>query len=379
MKILHFCPLPFYSGLEQYALMMALEQKKRGHEVVFVTQKNSVLEKECAKAGLNVELVDVYKRKASWSSIAQYRDLLTRHSDAEVVHTHTAHDIERFAMAYQFLRWKKSWRRPFTVQQNHIWVSHGKRDPIHWLTYKVLDQVWCSSGPAKRDLERYLPVPKDKIQIIPYGRDLRIKESFLSRQEARAQLGLSEGLIVGAIARIDKAKGIWELLQATLSCLKEGYDFTLVVIGGPTMSDPEAIAFSKKVEGFVSNLPEAFKSRVRLLGAIPDAAKYLKAFDVYAQASYKETFSLALLDAQLAELPVIGTDSGGTPEVVREGETGWLAKPESSKAFTDALRSALDAREWWKTFGKTARARVESSYELTHVMDEILARYKKSQ
>jgi len=376
MQILHICPLPLFSGLEQYALRIALEEKARGADVGFVALAGSELETHCQEAGLRVFIVDFNWSSSVWRASTQYKDILSAHPELEVVHLHSSQDIDRIGLALLRCRLAGQARSPKIIQQNHVWISHSKKDPAHWLTHKILDEVWCSSAPAKRDIERFLPVPPAKVHVIPYGRDLKVVESFASREAARRELSLpADGVVLGAIARIDRAKGIWELLNASVELLKEKRDFYLVIVGGPTLSDPAAIRFAEEVEAFVAGLAPELKDRVRLAGAIANAARLLKAFDLYAQVAYKETFSLALLDAQLAELPVIGTDSGGTPEVVRENETGWLAKPEDTAALKAALDRALKDQARWARFGRAARARVERDFDMNVVVPTILGRY----
>lgn len=377
--ILHICALPLFSGLEQYALRVALEQKKRGHEVAFVALKGSALETECAAAGMPTYLVDFDYRKSLWSAAGQYRDIFMKTAASlQVVHLHSSQEIDRVGLAFVRARLAGlSKPRPRIIQQNHTWISCSKKDPVHWLTHRQLDEIWCSSGRAQADLRRFLPYPDDKIKVIHYGRDLSIVNTFTPRDDARRELNLPEGAcVVGAIARIDRGKGVWELINASVELMTEGRDFYLVIIGGATLTDPVAIEFSKKVDAYVAALPDEVKSRVRLTGNIPNAGRLLKAFDVYCQVAYKETFSLALLDAQLAELPVLGTDSGGTPEVVRENETGWLAQPEDTPSLKSALTRALDGRADWERFGKTARSRVEKSFDLNVVIPDMLKRYE---
>lgn len=379
MRILHCCPLPSFSGLEQYALLTAVQQKNSGHDVRFIVLRDSPLERECAAAGLQTFAVTI-GRPALLSLGRQYARILREANDLDVVHLHSSQDIDRIGLALVILRLSHpSWRRPKIVQQNHIWMSHTKKDPLHWLTYKAVDEVWCSSGPARSSLEKFLPVPKSKIFVVNYGRELGLRDRFLSRADARARLGLSaDAVVVGAIARIDPAKGIRELVEASAAVLREGADFTLVVIGGPTPDHPGAAALETWLAEFQASLPAEIRARIRLVGGIPNAGTLMMAFDVYAQASYKETFSLALLDAQLAELPVIGTASGGTTEVVVEGQTGWLAEPESTSSFAEALRRALADRSKWKSFGTRARTRVESEFALDRVTESILARYQEA-
>ncbi len=377
---MHCCPLPTFSGLEQYALLTAFEQKKLGHDVQFIVQNNSPLEAECAKLGMPTHSVSVGGLLPLVSIAVQYQAILNQAGALDVLHLHSSQDIDRIGLALTLMKLSNPrFKRPKIIQQNHIWISHTKKDPLHWLTYKTVDEVWCSSVPARKSLEKFLPIPRSKIVIVNYGRELELRDQFLSRAEARSRLGLLESEVVfGFIARIDPAKGIWELVQAAANCLNQGRSLTLVVIGGVTPDHPEAEALNQRLKAFIESQPETVRSHFRLVGGIPNAGTLLKAFDVYAQSSYKETFSLALLDAQLAGLPAIGTTSGGTPEVVVEGQTGWLAEPESIESMTQTMLRALNDRGKWNSFGATAKARVESDFALDRVTNVILDRYRGS-
>jgi len=376
-QILHICPLPLFSGLEQYALKLALEESTRGFQVGFVVLAGSELETQCRREpGLKTIAVNFDWQSSLWRASTQYRNVLLQEPSIQVVHLHSSQDIDRLGLAFLRCRLSGQTRLPKVIQQNHLWISHSKKDPVHWLTHKILDEVWCSSLFAKKDLERFLPVPQSKLHVIPYGRDLKLVESFATKAAARRELNLPESAVVlGAIARIDRGKGIWELLNASVELMQRDLDFYLVIIGGPTLSDPVAVTFADQVDEFVDGLAPALQERIRLTGAIPNAGRLLRAFDFYAQVAYKETFSLALLDAQLAELPVVGTDSGGTPEVVRPNETGWLATPESVSSLREVIAQALSDRARWPDFGRAARSRVERDYDINVVVPLILNRY----
>jgi glycosyltransferase involved in cell wall biosynthesis len=108
---------------------------------------------------------------------------------------------------------------------------------------------------------------------------------------------------------------------------------------------------------------------------VNDSFRYLKAFDLYVLPSHLECFSLSLLDAQLADLPVIGSDSGGTPEVVIPDQTGWLFKPRSISSLREKLKEALVQTDRWAQYGEKARMRVEKEFEQTEIFGKILKNY----
>jgi glycosyltransferase involved in cell wall biosynthesis len=340
--------------------------------------KGSALESEAAARGVKFQVVDFnYRCRSLWRSNRYYSAILRELGPSDIVHLHTTHDILRVAFAFWHLRRPRR-ARPKLIQQNHIWISHSKRDPLHWVSYSVLDEIWCSSEMAKRDLERFLPVPRERIQVIRYGRDLALEAQWLPRNEARTGLDLPlSALIIGAIARIDRGKGVAELINGALSLLKRDSSAWLVIIGGATLSDPHSVHYANELNARVERLNQELNGRIRMTGALQNAGRYLRAFDVYAQVAYKETFSLALLDAQLAQLPVVGTNSGGTPDIVIEGTTGWLAEPESAVAIESALERAIRDRSAWPEFGARARVRVINEFDFETVARGILERYSK--
>ena len=61
------------------------------------------------------------------------------------------------------------------------------------------------------------------------------------------------------------------------------------------------------------------------------------AFDVSVLATRKETFGLVLIEAQCLGIPVIGTDAGGVPEIIDDGENGLMVTPEDPEALADAI------------------------------------------
>lgn len=269
-------------------------------------------------------------------------------------------------------------KRPRVVLQTHIWISHSKRDPLHAISYFLTDQIWCSSEPAQETLTRYLPVPVKKIHIMKYGRDIEaISKSFLSKSAARLELKLPvTSVVIGAVARIDRGKGTRELFEAAIELMESEPDFHLIWIGPPTAGDPLEATYAEALLRRIASLPPNKRERIHLPGAIPDSYRYLKAFDLFALPTYKECFSLALLEAQLAGLPVLGTDSGGTPEVVKDGSTGWLFKPESVSATREALKRALAERSKWVEFGKKAEARVRSEFNFQDILPQTIENYR---
>ncbi len=80
---------------------------------------------------------------------------------------------------------------------------------------------------------------------------------------------------------------------------------------------------------------------VFLVGAINEAARLLKAFDIFVLSSRSEAYGYVLHEAGLAELPVIATNVGGIPEIIKNGVSGLLVEPNNPPALSQALATLL--------------------------------------
>ncbi len=369
MEIVHFCPRPSFSGLEQYAWLLAKEQKYAGHNVKFVVLEGSPLEKKCIQAGIPVLHLNIFSKLGV--------KLFSHADDPKVLHLHSTLDVRHLGL-WLILRNFLGAQKIKVILQTHIWLDHKKKDPFHQLLYSGVDEVWCSSSMAKANLEQILPVQPEQVRFVNYGRDIKTIDKFmLTREMARHTLKLPEDkIIVGSVNRIDPEKGTLELVRGMIPLLQDREDLALAWAGGPTGMDADAAKYNRKITHFVQELPVEIRRRIYFIGNLPDSFKYLNAFDGYILPTYKECFSLALMEAQVAGLPCMGTDAGGTPEIVREGQTGWLFKPRSSEAITEVVQRFLDDRDKWETFSKNARLRIERDFDFPVVFQKILAMYE---
>jgi glycosyltransferase involved in cell wall biosynthesis len=96
--------------------------------------------------------------------------------------------------------------------------------------------------------------------------------------------------------------------------------------------------------------------RVRLVGWVDDPITYLRTFEILVLPSRFEGFPLAVVEAMLAEVPVVASDVGGVREAVLHRETGMLVPPEDPAALASALTSLLDDPQLGQAMGGRGRA-----------------------
>ncbi len=358
MRVLHVYQSPSFSGAEGYALEVALHQSRKC-DVTFLLKKSAPLEARVRAASSKIDVATEF----SDLNLAKF-DVVILHSTQEL-----KHHWPRLALA-KIKAKVGSARAPRVIVYTHIWISHSKRDPIHAIPYGVVDQVWTSSEQARGALEKVLPIAKSHIDVVRYGRDIKaFDSSLLSKQAARETLGLpQDAVVVGTIARVDKGKGSREFFDAVTDLMLSRADLHLVMIGSATSSDPKATELDQAIDRDIALLTPQIRARVYKKGRIENATALMRAFDLFVLATYKENFALTLLEALLAEVPCLATDSGGSPDVVHPHANGWLYWPESVKSLRETLLTALEQKNKWADFGKRGRKFVFENYEFSQVM-----------
>jgi glycosyltransferase involved in cell wall biosynthesis len=214
-------------------------------------------------------------------------------------------------------------------------------------------QQQCGTDPAK-------------IRVLYNGVDLAPLPNQKSRQEIRAELGLDpDQPVVGLVARLDhRAKGHLELIQA-MSSLKETHPFHVLMVGGGRRQE--------EMQELAASL--GLQERVHFLGNRRDVPALLQAMDIFVLPSHSEGVSLAVLEAMAAGLPVIVSEVGGLPEIVRHEENGLLIPPKDPEALARSLARLLENPGLAASLGQKAREHIETHYSLEKMGQVVNAAY----
>ena len=173
-------------------------------------------------------------------------------------------------------------------------------------------------------------------------------------------------MLVGTIAELTKNKGLEYLieaiaelhqqLQTTPSSPSEAwranYQLKTIIIG-----DGEE---RKKLEALIQQ--RGLENAVHLIGFMPNAAQYLKAFDLFVLSSLKEGLPYTILEAMHAGVPVVGSRVGGIPDLVEQEGTGIIVPPKTPIALSNAIKQLLDDKALRQKFGKQAQRRAQEKF-----------------
>jgi glycosyltransferase involved in cell wall biosynthesis len=237
------------------------------------------------------------------------------------------------------------------------------------LLMNVTDRVIVSARSVREFYVQQVHADPSKVDVIYNAVDwsmLQPAESAATRGRMRAALGLApDAKVAGVIARLTEQKGHRFLLEALAGPSLE--DVRLLVVGdGPLRGELRAEAERLGIA-----------SRVMFLGARRDLGDLLAALDVFVMPSLWEGLPLSLILAMGAGLPVVATGVAGIPEVVTDGQTGWLVPPADSAALTRALAVTFGDQARAIQIGRAARQWVRPRFGVGEYVDAVTALYDR--
>ena len=207
-----------------------------------------------------------------------------------------------------------------------------------------------------------------RIEVIENGIDSTIYESAADRSALRSRLGLSvDRRYVACVARFHPVKDHSTLLRAFELVASARPDTDLLLAGdGPDRDVLVQLINSLGIE-----------SRVRFLGVRSDVPDLLRASDAFALTSVSEAASLTLMEAMAAGLPVVVSNVGGNPELVRDGVDGLLFPRRDSAACAAALLRVLDDPNLSRRLGESARKRALNEFSLNRTVERYHGLYRQ--
>ena len=269
----------------------------------------------------------------------------------------------------------------------HGWAFNEKRSLIskyairtaYFATILLVDSTICVSNALACEIGSFKSI-QNKIHIIRNGIG---KISFLPKGKARnffiehdkklkKNLDIDpkkskKDVWIGTISELHKNKGIDYVLHA-LSILKKDCERFVFLICGEG-EEKNGLEISVKKLGL--------ENHVFFLGHIENAPQYLKALDIFTLTSVTEGLPYAVLEAGLAELPVVASNVGGIPEIIDQLQSGILTRERAPKEIKEALQFLMENKKKKKEFAQNLKKKVTEEFSIQKMVDETKKVYKK--
>ncbi len=230
--------------------------------------------------------------------------------------------------------------------------------------------------PMSQDLKRWLQatvgVHDSRIRQIYNGVDTT---RFFPAESGRRPLprdgfAAQDAIVIGSVGRLEAVKSPMTLMQAFLH-LRESEPrvrdrLRLVLVGdGPLRHELESAAVARDMADVVW-----------ITGARDDVPDLLRGFDLFVLPSLNEGISNTILEAMATGLPVIATNVGGNPELVRQGETGSLCWPADPLLMAASIREYLQDPDKRRDHGLAGLNRVVQHFSLDAMVAGYIDSYK---
>jgi glycosyltransferase involved in cell wall biosynthesis len=262
---------------------------------------------------------------------------------------------------------------------SHAWMIHEFGDLDHGLGFRIgrdetfndidaLSDLVVANSEAVRDhLATW--VPADKLTIAYPAIDLARVRELAKRDSAAVAFDVSQRTLnTVMVGRIGRSKGQWRLITAIARLQSEGVHVTATLVG-PVGPDEAA-----QVHALIEALGVA--DRVHIVSENDNPFLFVEAADVAVMASDCEAFGRVTLEYLSLGRAVIASRSGANPELVAEGETGWLFDPANVDELVAALRHAWSDREELARRGTAARASVDAHLAHAYPVADLVARFE---
>jgi glycosyltransferase involved in cell wall biosynthesis len=223
------------------------------------------------------------------------------------------------------------------------------------------DRVVVGSEFARRQLQTELGARVDHVSVVYYGVDSAF-EPRPRRPDLLERYGLRGRPVVLFLGGLKARKNLFVLLDAWRQVVSRSPGACLVVVGGGALLEP--------LRGRVSRL--GLGGHVVFTGYVAESEKvdHFNLADVFLFPSAMEGFGLSVAEAMSVGLPVVASDRGSLPELVVEGQGGFLCPPAQADAFAERLLQLLGDAALREKFGGANRERVDRLFRWSRCVDE---------
>jgi len=347
-KILYLITKSNWGGAQRYVYDLATNLNKDQFEPVVALGGDGTLKELLTHAGIRVITITSLERDISTKKEIDFAKELwsiLKTEKPDILHVNSSK-----AGGVGTLLGRLS-RTPKVLFTAHGWAFNEDRPywqrvtikSLHWLTVLFSHKTIAVSNAIVLQMD--WPFAQSKMKVVHPGRTIGV---MYKKAEARVLIAqnyqgleayLGDPWII-TIAELHPIKRLNVLIEAMRDVSTEHSSIRLIIIGEGAM---RAV-----LEKQIHNLQ--LTNHVFLVGNITEAARFLKAGNLFVLPSKSESYGYVIHEAGLAKVPVIATNVGGIKDIITTGKTGQLIEPDNAPALTEQINHFLERPEQWKMY-----------------------------
>jgi glycosyltransferase involved in cell wall biosynthesis len=317
MKILHIDSENSWRGGQQQIFYLLLGLRKRGYHPLLIAPPKSPLAEKAKEQGLKVFPL---KMRYEWNifSVREIRKIIEENR-IKIIHLHSssAHSLGVLAA--------KSVGSCKTILSRRVCFP-VRNNPFSRMKYGKVDRIIAISNSVKRNLIES-GVNSEKINVVYSGCDWR-KFQHIDGTYLFSELKIKKEVPrVGIISALTYEKNHLTFLHSARMVLEQFGQVQFLIVGE-----------GKQRAGIEKRIKELkLEKTVRLLGFRQDIPQILSILDIFVLCSSREGLGGSILEAMASRLPIVATKVGGIPEIIKDGDNGFLVEPQQPDSLAEKI------------------------------------------
>jgi glycosyltransferase involved in cell wall biosynthesis len=341
-----------------YAELMGFKQ--RGHPVWLMAPAHANIFTRCGQAGIGTMAIRPGKLRFPFEAMRLASWL--KREKIDILNTHSSADGWLVGVAGRMAK------VPLLIRSRHIDVSY----PNRWLSRHAFttlaDHVLTTSQKITAHFQENFQLTNEHITTLPTGIDVRKFHPEGPKSEAITKHNPQNLPAVAMISVLRSWKGHDTFLEAIARLQKEGFTARYFIVG----DGPQKDALNGKIAN--AGLSEV----IHMCGHREDVADILRAIDVLVIASTKhEGVPQIGLQALASKTAVVGSDVGGTPEIIRQGVTGRNFPGGDAEALARMIKETLLQKDVTRQYLEAGRQKAEKEHSLDVMLDTLEGIYRR--
>lgn len=320
LNILHIDPEKKWRGGQQQVYYLHEALVKKGFNSTLICNPSSELQKKCNSNNLPFKTILMLGEIDIISAIRISQ--FCRKNKISIIHSHSAHAITIGILVKLFYSKVKL----IAVKRVDFPIKKNIFSKIKY-NNKRIDKIVCISEFIKSVLIND-GISEEKLLTIRSGVDISKFANVFPDSDFKVSLGVKkDSFLIGTVAAFAGHKDYPNLINSFREVKDKINNLTLCCIGdGPIFENIKKQAKDLNLE-----------KDIIFTGFRIDIGIFLKSFDLFVLASKKEGLGTSLIDAMAVGLPIVSTNTGGIPELIKNGENGILVDPQNPTQLANAI------------------------------------------
>jgi glycosyltransferase involved in cell wall biosynthesis len=365
-KIVYLNSFPFKTlgGGEKHLMSLVKAAQGWGYDVHVICQRDSGLAKALKELGIKIIPMNVRSKNLCLTIFRLSRKL--KQLKPDILHTHgffcnvvgrLAGKLANVPAVVSTVHCEPDSTLTFD-QSFRAQLLQKIRNRLDRFTARYADIIIAVAEVVREKLVRLSGISADKVVLIRNG----VKVG--GEEEIKSQLpqNRDEGWVVGSVGRLELVKGFDYFIEAAAlvkkASLAKQVSFVLVGEGS------QRPRLEKKVKSFGLERDFVFT------GYRENSVEEIRGMDIFVAPSLSDTTNLAMLEAMSLGKPIVVTEVGGLPEVILDGQNGFLIRPRDAEALAEKIVFLIEHPNLALKVGAAGREHVKRKFSLSRMLEE---------